>query len=176
MDKLISINIITTDNLLLNQTKYPILYYYNDSIDLINSLLNDIEFSSYLDNTCINTKYYSITKICYFIYNIESEVYTQEEKNIQDIIPIQNKSQIAFQYLLEIFSNLYKISMKKEFVSTDDIIINIANIYQELKKKYNQRVSIETIKKYIQGELQNTYHLNSNNVQYILSKLEDIIE
>ncbi len=176
MDKLISINIITTDNLLLNQTKYPILYYYNDSSDLINSLLNDIEFSSYLDNTCINTKYYSITKICYFIYNIESEVYTQEEKNIQDIIPIQNKSQLAFQYLLEIFSNLYKISMKKEFASTDDIIINIANIYQELKKKYNQRVSIETIKKYIQGELQNTYHLNSNNVQYILSKLEDIIE
>ena len=176
MDKLISINIITTDNLLLNQTKYPILYYYNDSSDLINSLLNDIEFSSYLDNTCINTKYYSITKICYFIYNIESEVYTQEEKNIQDIIPIQNKSQLAFQYLLEIFSNLYKISMKKEFASTDDIIINIANIYQELKKKYNQRVSIETIKKYIQGELQNTYHLNSNNVQYILSKLKDIIE
>jgi len=132
---------------------------------------------NYIENTCLNTKNYSISKMCYFIYNIIDETYNQYEKNIQDIIPIENHNILSLDYILEIFKNLYKISMKKDYESQneDNKIEDILQIYQELKEKYNTRVSLETIKKYIQSEL-NKMGLNDDNISYINQQLSNIIE
>ena len=182
MIKILSLNLVKNslnNNKILNPSNYPILYYWDGNNQVINEILNNKEFSQYINDKIINLDNYSFTKLYIIDYDLDSENYNQQIVDIQELysLSINNYNDLAYQYLYNIFKKLYNISIKKEYKPTDNdtYIDDIIEIYTLLKNKFKERISVETLKQYIISQLQQEYKLNKNNIDYIINLYKDII-
>ena len=180
-DSLVAINIVNSNNNILNKTTVPMLYYWNGESDIMDDLANDNELIDYV-KTLISepTDYLNIfISYFYFRYNDNNEeVYSDTTIEVQNLIfldKIENDN-ICIYYINKHFRTLYKNSFKQEFVSTsEDDITNIIDIFRAIKSKFKTRISKQTIVNWVRSVLLEESKFNSTNSDYIINKLNEIL-
>lgn len=184
-DSLVAINIIN-DKEILNVNGVPLLFYWDGQSNVIESICNDENFKKYLYNVVNNKNVYSTSKIVFFYFKYDNE--TNLEKYADDNILIQNflhlkdfpegKINFCIEYLWDHFLLLYKsaygVDYDKEvnLLSVED---HILDIYDKMKEKYPKRVIKSTVINYIRSELMKTDNLNMENTDWIIDKLETLL-
>ena len=179
MNQLVAFNIISGDKL-LNPTNVPVLYYWNNEDgNLSDDLINDENFKNFIEDTCLNVNEYAKSKISYFKYDMSTEAYAQDVMIVQKVYSLSkiNGKHLALSYLIEIFKYLYKYAIKEDYdVKNDTPAIDILlDIYNILKERNQKKILPETVRNYVRSELQQKYKLNEDNIEYILSSYDEII-
>ena len=190
-NNLVSLNIInTTNNTLLNKTQYPILFYWDGEGELVESLKTQNNFIDYVYDVCLNINNYSDSsiKMFHYAYNDNDEdIYNEYDVSVQDLIPLSSLTDIyisfVYTYIYLIFKGLYNQSLKKDFEDNDDmsLIDKIKLMYNTIQNKFSARFVKSTVTKYVMSQLDETYHLNKNNIEYLMDEfskniLKDIQE
>lgn len=181
--KLIAFN-ITNNKFLLNNTKYPILYYKTDDTNIEEELKNQSAFKSFLNEHVFSITHYSFAELNYFVYeNLEDNVngnekYTEHSLKIQNLFKLSEISNEFYkEYILTILVDLYK----QVFKSEPDAIVNslpdeiIKDIYEQLTKKFVNQIENKTIENYIRSQLQEKYMMIYDNVEFIIDSYNKII-
>ena len=181
-DSLVAINLIDIDGKLLNKTSVPLLYYWNGVSDVADDLRHDEMLGEYCSTLFINPEKYLDVLISYFYFTYDEEgkeKYTDITTQFQDILYLENFNSlhIVKHYILQHFLNLYKTSIKTEYISdvtnVDDTIIDIYNI---LKGKFKTRITKKTVINWVRSVLLDTNHFNTINATYIINELETILK
>ena len=180
MKKILSLNLVNTQLKNLNPSTYPILFYWNQDHTIEEELLNNEDFKDFINKEILNVENYSYTKIYIVGYDIETEEYNQKTIDIQYLYNMNDLDLVILsqQYILEIFKNLHRISIKSEYsINNDDISIidDIIKIYTILKNKFDKRISPETVKQYLISQLEQEFKLSDQNIQYIINTYNQII-
>lgn len=173
--KLFAFNILSSQGTLFNPTSIPILYEYTDkqNEDLYDSMTQNEGFKYIIDTKCMNIKEYAFSKISMLIYDIDTEEYSDNVEYIQDIYKVSNE--LADEYILDIFKYLHKYSLKTDYESNLESSIDIIiDIYSKLIEKFKTKINKTTLKEYIRSQLQQKYKLNSDNVNKIIERYENI--
>lgn len=182
-DSLVAFN-ITANNKLLNKSEVPVLFYWNGTSNVIESIFSDNNFYSFLKNTVFNSDIYNIAKIALFYFKYEEgEIYNEAIYNIQDLAPLSSLEETdrSFykQYLWTHFEYLYESAYHQKYdeesVSIFDIDEYILDIYDKIQSKYPKRVIKSTVINYIRGELQNKDGLSTQNTDWIIAQLENLL-
>lgn len=180
-DSLVSINIVSDNNVLENPSSIPLLCYWDGIGDLKDFIFSDKEFTDILYKKILNTEKYSNSKISFFYFkesdNNENEKYIENNINIQDILKLNkigNNYKFWEDYIKDIFSYLYKCSYKSDYVFLYDINEDINEIYFKLVEKNKDKISKDTILNYLRSELYEK-KLNNENIEYILNKVKEIL-
>lgn len=182
-ESLVSFN-ITSDNKLLNKTNVPYLFYWDGESNVVDSILIDPGFKSFLNNVVMNVQTYPNAKLSmfYFKYDGDKEIYNDNTYYIQNLIKLASidDDTRAFykEYLWKHFTYLYQTAYhenyEKEFnlFEVDECILDI---YDKIQKKYPKRVIKTTVINYIRGEMQSKDGLNLENCDWIIFELEKLL-
>lgn len=184
-DSLVAINIIKNSEI-LNDNGMPLLFYWNGEDDVFRSIFDDISFKKYLIDKIGNVDNYVYSKLALFYYkynkNEDKEQYNESIINIQDFLELKDfeEDKVTFykEYLWQHFSYLYKSVFQKEYdkdVNMLSIEDSILNIYDLIKEKHPKRVIKSTVLNYIRSELMKTNNLNMNNTDWIINKLDVLL-
>jgi len=183
-DSLVALNIVSENNILLNNTNVPILYYWDGENNIKDSIIIDEEFKNYIFSKVINIEYYSNTKIHYFYfkYDNDNESYNEDTIVIQDLFKLSDlpdNNRIFYkEYLLNHFKFLYESAYHENYsedisiIGIDDAILDI---YDKIQEKYPKRVIKSTVVNYIRSELQKKDELTMANTDWIISQLENLL-
>ena len=182
-DTLVAINIYDQNtNVLINKSLVPILFYWNGKGDLVNCILNDNKFKeNYLD-TILDYETFRNLEMSYFHFELQedgTEAYSDTAILISEHVQLKdfNSDQIIYQLIIPHFYELYKKALKEEYEETKvfnkDIIIEI---YKQIKDKYQEKIEKSTIINWVRSELINKDKIDSNNTNYIINKLNNILE
>ena len=179
MEYLVTINIISSNNTLLNPTNTPILYYWNgEDKQLENTLSKDSNFIEFFNSKCDNIEEYGKSKLSYFIYNINTEeIESNKELYIQKIFPLSDikNYKIADLYIFDIFNKLFQVSLHKSYIASKlDKRELIREMYDELQNKYIDKISDKTLRQYIGSQLNQVYNLSEENTKFVLKELNNI--
>jgi len=174
---LVSINIIKkTENKLLNDKFQPYLFYWDGETDIIEDIKKSDEFINKIKSACFNLENYSDSILAYFIYELNDidEQYTDNILNIQDIFLLSDIDEDFYEeYIINIFKDLYKQVFNEDYKGKDNIIFNI---YTKIKEKYKDKFIEESAVNYIRSILQKENKLSQTNIDFIISKLNNIIK
>lgn len=182
-DSLVAINIIKDDKI-LNSKGIPLLFYWNGKNDVLESMYKDNEFKSYLYDLINSVELYTESKLAYFYfkYDNDEEQYNDSIVPIQDFLKLEDfpEDKISFykEYIWIHFSYLYKSVFQEEYdkdVNMLSIEDSILNIYDLIKEKHPKRVIKSTVLNYIRSELMKTNHLNMANTNWIIDRLERLL-
>ena len=181
--KLIAFN-ITNNKFLLNNSKYPILYYKSDDVNIEEELRNQSAFKSFLSEHVFSITHYSFAELNYFVYenvddNIEgNEKYSEHSLKIQNLFKLSDiENDFYKEYIMTILVDLYK----QAFNSEPDTIVNslpeeiIRDINTALEKKFINQIENKTIENYIRSQLQEKYMMTYDNVEFIIDSYNKII-
>lgn len=179
MSKIISLNFINKNNICLNPDNYPIIYFWDGYNTIFDTMLEDVNFINLLTSQYCTVENYTNINIYMNEYDLELESYSQEILELQSKMPLNLEilHQLAYKYIETILIDLHKISLKKDFEElSESSVDNIIKIYTILENKYKERISYETLKKYILSQLQQKYNLNNDNCEYIINLYSEIID
>lgn len=182
-DSLVAINLfVEKDNkfILLNKSSIPYLYYFNGEDDLEKDILSNVEFKRFIEDKCFNIETYTKAKLGYFYFN--NGQYVENIINIQDKYLLKNLDieEIEFfkDYLWKHFNFLYESAYHEKY-DTDMTIFDseksIIDIYDKIQIKYPKRVIKSTVINYIRSELIKTDLLNNDNTEFIIMRLENLL-
>ena len=178
------------DGTLLNKN-YPILYYWDGHGDLNEIMCDDENFKSYLSKINIY-EHYLTSEIFYFYFvnegeNVDTEKYTEYNSTIQELLPFaklrdKDKAKVVSRYVFPIFNHLYKNVFKTDynvemFNCVED---SINHVYREIKNKYQERFSLNTLLNYVRekmvnGDVLNEY-VSNDTLNSIIKYLNTIIK
>ena len=162
----------------------PLLFYWNGEDDsIVNSLVEDLEFYSLINDKCLNIDNYSNSKISFFMFKINGENYEDNTLDVQDIFMLKNlnknDSDFYIEYIYNIFINLYLTAVKEKY-NKDPLSLNlvdeIINIYEKLQKRFPRRFIKRTVINYLRSELVKTYKLNNTNTDWIIEQITEILK
>lgn len=178
-DSLVAINVTQIDKL-LNSSTVPFLFYWNGEDNIDTALVNDENFLSFVKEKCMNINSYTSCKLSYFYFKYvdNKEEYNQQIVDLQDVFTIQLNEAFMLEYLITIFKKMHVDFLKVKYSSdimfdTSDIIIEIYNTIQE---KFPSRFVKESVVNYVRSELKKKYSLNSQNTNFVIDYLENIIK
>lgn len=183
VDSLVAINIISNDKL-INKNGTPLLFYWDGKQDINEALHSDKSFLDYLYHTVLNKDNFTNSLFSFFQYYIEDEKehYKEDKIIVQDFIKFKDMDddKVSFykDYLLDHFLFLYKSAYHEEYYQDISIIgidDSILNIYDKIQEKYPKRVIKTTVVNYIRSELMKTDNLNIENTDWIILKLENLL-
>jgi len=182
-DSLVAINIYDQNtNVLINKSLVPILFYWNGKGDLLNNILNDEKFKENYLNSILDFDTFRNLEMSYFYFELQEdgkEAYSDHVILISEHVKLKdfNSDQIIYNLIIPHFYNLYKKALKEDYDETkvfnDDIIIEI---YRKIKDKYQEKIEKSTLVNWIRSELINTNKIDSSNTNYIINKLNQILE
>ena len=185
---LVAINVIGLNGKLLNNKNIPLLFYWDGEGDIKDSLKSNSEFIEFLNNNVINFEHYTYAQIslCYFKSDEnKNETYADLVFNVQDVFLLSyfNENTLYKTYLLHHFLYLYESAYHEKYPNKiglspiDSLDINdvILDIYDKVQEKYPKRVIKSTVINYIKQELENTNCLNKDNVNLVITKLENLL-
>ena len=182
-DSLVAINLYIIENdkiTLLNKTAIPYLYYFDGEGDLTNDILTNIEFKRFIEDKCFNINNYAKSQIGYFYFNngqyVEGTISIQNKYLLKDL----NNDEIEFfkDYLWKHFKFLYESAYHESYnidMTIFDSEKSIIDIYDKIQIKYPKRVIKSTVINYIRSELIKTDLLNNENTEFIIMKLENLL-
>lgn len=185
---LVALNLVDNNKKLLNPSNYPILLYWNESSgrNITEEIFYNDNSNNFITNTCCNIDLYTSSSINFFYFIDKDgdgdEDYTEVNIQIQDLFSLSalSKEQSIFfkNYLIETFSYLYFCSYKENpnwsiepWKWEDDLI----DIYIKIQEKYPKKILKATVINYVRSELSQKYGLNTNNIEWIISNLENIL-
>ena len=180
-DSLVAINIINNDNKLLNKTSMPMLYYWNGESDVLDDLSNDTNLTEYLTTLLTKPEEYLNIFLSYFYFKYNEnneEDYSDNTIQIQNVITLDKfeSDHIVLYFLKKLFLTLYKISFKCDFISeSNNDTEDIKTMCQAIKDKFKTRLTKETIINWVRSALVDKDKLNTQNTEYIILKLNQII-
>ena len=181
-DSLVAINIVNAENKLLNKSGVPMLYYWDGTIDIIESLSNDTEFIDYVKTLIIKPEDYLNINICYFYFQYNEkgdEVYSDLNVKIHNLIGLDkfDSEGIVLSFIEKHFKVLYKNSFKQIFdVKEGEYVSNICEMYRAIKSKFKERISKTTIVNWVRSVLYDVEHFNNTNIDFIINKLNQILK
>lgn len=182
-DSLVAINIYDQNtNVLYNNSLIPILFYWNGKGNLLDSILNDDKFKkNYLD-TISSYEVYRNLVMGYFHFELQddgTEAYEDTAILISEHVQLKDfaSDQIIFELVIPHLYELYNKALKQEYGDTkvfnQEIIIDI---YKKIKVKYQSKFEKSTFINWVRSELINKDKIDSNNTNYIIKKLNQILE
>ena len=184
-DSLVAINIINDDKLLnINGNGIPLLFYWDGEDDVLDSIFRMDIFKAKIYDVINNVDNYTNSKIAlfYFKYNGDEEQYNELSVLIQDYIKLKDfpEDKIDFykEYIWQHFDYLYKSVYQEEYdkdVNMLSIEDSILDIYDKIKEKHPKRVMKSTVLNYVRSELMKTNHLNMDNTDWIINKLDSLL-
>ena len=192
MEKFISINIIYSKNGLrenlnnfITHNNFPIIFYWNGENNYIEDLYSEELKSKLIDKICTIERYDKTS--LYMVFVSDDENFEEVSLSLQEIIPLNliNKN-FYFEYFIdtlkELYKNVYKVdydsvNKEDEFLehyiepSYEDII---KDIYDKIIHGVKRDLQKETITNYIGKILTENTSLNTENINFIISKIEEI--
>lgn len=176
-DSLVSINVLSND-VLLNKSKVPILYYWNGEGNLIESILFDEYFINNYINTIKSIEEFNSIELAFFYFNYEDNIESCEN----NIIYIKNyinfnqfeSHHIVNELLFDKFVELYKIAFNEEYKGLEKIDESIKDVYNKIKEKYKEKISKKTIINYIISKLKED-SISNENINTIINELKQIL-
>lgn len=174
--KIVSVNIIGTNNKILNKDGIPILFYCDEESNIEDALFTNNVFIEYLNNILFTIENYSDAKISYCFYN---EVDGKDEydyviKEVEDWKPFSEISiKLDEEYIKQIVNKLYRRIFESEFIWTMNFTTDIMTFYNAVITRYPERFSSITFIQYVRKELEQ-YNLKKHNTEYIITKLKSI--
>lgn len=193
MEKFVSINIIKTKdfinenlNYLINDNSYPIIFYWNGEDEYLDSILKSEKFLEKLkDNICTSDLYDKT--LLYMIFVSDDEDFKETCISLQDIIPLEKiDKNFYFLYFIDTLKELYKNVYKVDYdtVNKEDVFLDhyiepsfediIKDIYDKIIHGVKRDLQKETITNYIRKILTENTSLNKENIDFIISKIEEI--
>jgi len=185
-DSLVAINIINEDKLLnINGNGVPLLFYWNGEDNILESIFNVQHFNLNICNLINNIENYASSKIALFYFKYDEnnkEQYNEISVLIQDYIKLKDfpEDKIDFykEYIWQHFAYLYKSVYQEDYnkdVNMLSIEDSILDIYDKIKEKHPKRVMKSTVLNYVRSELMKTNHLNMDNTDWIINKLDSLL-
>jgi hypothetical protein len=180
-DSLVAINITNNENKLLNKTSMPMLFYWNGESDVLDDLSKDENLIEYTKNLITNPADYLNIFVSYFYFKYNEnneEDYSDNTLQIQDLILLEKfeSDHIVLYFLKKLFLTLYKISFKMDFPEEgNNASDDIKKMCYAIKEKFKTRLTKETIINWVRSALLEKDHLNTQNTEYIILKLNQII-
>lgn len=182
-DSFVAINIISSDNKLYNKNSTPLLFYWNGEDNICDELKKSDKFVSMIKTLIsLNKDLYTDLMLSYFYFKYVNgqEQYSEEVKNIQDILLLENFDSINIvnNFLITHFKELYTISFKEDYTVDTELSVNeiIIDIYTKLKERFKSRITDETITYWIMSVLNDNDHLNKDNINFIITYLKTILD
>jgi len=175
---LVAINIVLGDKL-INPKHTPILFYWDGEGDLENIIYDSQEIKNILVKNIHSLSDYNKTSIAYFYFYYNDEGHEQIVEEITHVAyhcTIDEFGDSIYEELtFPIFQYLYKCSFKEDYtndtgMTTDDI----KDIYNQLKEKYPDRISLETVINYVRKKL-GEQNIEEENKELIVDKLKNIL-
>ena len=167
-DSLVAINIIKNSEI-LNDNGMPLLFYWNGEDDIFKSIFDDVPFKKYLIDKIGNVDNYVYSKLALFYYkynkNEDKEQYNENIINIQDFLELKDFEEDKVTFYKEYIKDVNMLSIED----------SILNIYDLIKEKHPKRVIKSTVLNYIRSELMKTNNLNMNNTDWIINKLDVLL-
>lgn len=184
-DSLVSINIINDNKLLnFNGNGVPLLFYWNGEDDVLDSIFKMDIFKTKIYDVINDVNNYTNSKIAlfYFKYIENKEQYSELSVLIQDYIKLKDfpEDKIDFykEYIWQHFAYLYKSVYQEDYdkdINMLSIEDSILDIYDKIKEKHPKRVMKSTVLNYVRSELMKTNHLNMDNTDWIINKLDSLL-
>ena len=185
-DSLVSINIINDNKLLnINKNGVPLLFYWNGTDDVLESIFKIDTFKSKIYDVINDVNNYTNSKISLFYFKYDEnnkEQYNELSVFIQDYIKLKDfpEDKIDFykEYIWQHFAYLYKSVYQNDYdkdVNMLSIEDSILDIYDKIKEKHPKRVMKTTVLNYVRSELMKTNHLNMDNTDWIINKLDILL-
>ena len=180
IDSLVSINIFHEEQQKIIN-KVPLLFYWNGNGKLIKHILNDQSFiENYLNK--INLDAYKHLQLAYFYFKYDendNEEYIENIINLFDYLDLSkfDSINIVYELIVKYMFELYKISMGINYEDTkvynEELIIDI---YKQIKDKYKDKLNKNTFLNWVRNELIKKEQLTNDNTNYVVEKLDNIIE
>ena len=173
----ISLNIVN-DNILLHKN-YPIIFYWNGKTDIIDEIKKNSNFFNIIKKY-FNCNIYDSVKL--YITSLSNEDYIESEISLQDLYSLNDIDLIENGFndlILDIFYSLYqnvfgnKYEIPIDELSFDNILIDV---YEEIEKKINKKISKETFINYILSTLDERTKLNYKNKKILIDKIQYILK
>lgn len=187
-DTLVAINIIDELNgTLVNNQKYPILYYWNgeDHDGLFESLRHDSNFKKYVLKG-VSDYFTSRMYFFYFDNRDGDERYTEQNKTIQEYVSYDDLSDehhrvLIHKYVFPAFDKLYNDVFKTSYpnCNVDNIYDIVKSIYVKIKNKYGDRVSVNTVVNYVRSQMMNEKfyeYVNEDTRKSLFKHITEIID
>ena len=175
-DGVVSINLIGSNNKILNTNGVPIIFYSNDFESLEAQIFENEEFRKFLDSTIFTIENYSDSKISYCFYkNIDNkDEYKYLVKEVEEWMPLEKKKNLANEYIHVIVDALYKDVYNMKFNWTDNIDVDLNTIYDNINAKYKEKFNRLTMVNYIRAELKK-YDLRDFNLDFVIMTVNSIL-
>lgn len=195
MEKFASINIIHSKDGVINNlnhnfisNSYPIIFYWNGEDDCIDTILSSENFKEKLKKMICTYSLYDNTSL-YIVFVSDDENFKESVISLQDIIPLKELDEDQNFYFLyfintlkELYKNVYKVNYDDvnkpdEFLehyiepSYEDIV---KDIYDKIISGVKRDLQKETITNYIRKILTENTSLNTENINFIILKIEEI--
>jgi len=173
---------VTYNDILLNDSVYPIIFYWDGESDILNDIKSNENFLKMIERKCFNIESYSDSYINLSYINNESEnIYSEKQFQIEDVFPFEEiNNDFMYGYVTEILFDLYKKVFKEEYNRNDldDLNLNfeIKDIFNKIKEHVNKPISNETIINYIRSKMNDIYKLKQKNKDWLIEKIQNIIE
>ncbi|MCH5167514.1 MAG: hypothetical protein J1F35_06415 [Erysipelotrichales bacterium] len=173
-----ALNIFDGQNKLINRNNCPLMYIWDSSKDLIESI-RDKEFLNWVEdnmsfNFFENYLYGYIVGFSYKKDKYSEKEYDEINIKIQELYPLEVLDNFSNNIILSIMKNLYKMAFKDDNVKN----LNILDIYNHLKNKYKDKISKETIIQAVRSQIQTNEKYNKlsyNNQEFLINKLKEIL-
>lgn len=187
-ESLVAINIVKNNCELLNPSSVPILLYWNDKVNktIAEEIFNNEKSYKYIVNKCCNIENYTTSILSFFYFKDIND--DNEEDYVEYSIDIQSLFQLSVlndennffykNYINNIFNYLYNCSYKEDYMISSNPLVwedNIIDIYKKIQHKYPNKISKNTVINYVRSELYQTYKLNTNNINWIINNLTNIL-
>lgn len=187
-ESLVAINIIKNGYELLNPSSVPILLYWNDKENktIQEEIFNNKTSYDYIINKCCNIENYTYSGLSFFYFKdvnddaIEDYIeYSIDIQTLFNLSSLHDEDNIFYKdYINKIFNYLYNCSYKEDYnISSNPLLWedNIIDIYKKIQHKYPNKISKNTVINYIRSELLQTYNLNTDNTNWIINKVINIL-
>jgi hypothetical protein len=176
----VAINITDGTNRLLNPKSQPILFWWDGTSSLRQDILTDGDFiKAFTRQECLAD--YAHVKASWFRF-LHGE-YTEEEVPLQDAFTLEQLTDMGHAEVWEDIADrhlayLWECSFGKPdgFTDDDTFYRHARRVYAEIERRNPDRVTRETVVKYIFREATVTDGLNEENAAYVQAHLEDALK
>ncbi len=195
MNLTVAITIQGTDGKLIGPNNgCPILYVRgtDDNDDAYNALTSEEFFEYLLKNKCFNSlDEYTNTKI-YASWYTDEENTRSMNTTLQDAWPFDYLHEYddklpvlawtslykGLKYLFELSRPDLKMENPEDIDNIENSIPFVSNIYNKIKEKYQEKLSVDTFIQGINSYLQQRqeFSLSEYNINYIVEKLTNILK
>ena len=177
----VAINLSINDKL-LNDNKFPIVFYWDGQSDIVKDIKNNGNFMNMITSNCFNIHSYSDAKL-YLTY-INDDKFDEKVMDIEEMFPfeeITTDTNFMLGYICDILLELYGKVFKNDYPRNDLDLIDFKYEIKDMTKRIqdyyiNKSVTSDTIINYVYSQMNEKDKLIQKNKDYLIKTMKNIIE